>query len=105
VAADNLTLTVDFGGITLAIQDATHAHLADALTLTTDSFLAVADAFHGHTADNITFAEALGAAYVRALLSIGGTGGTVTLQHRSATGGTDSTLKQDLFYLKQRTIN
>ncbi len=47
----------------------------------------------------------IGAAYVRALLSIGGAGGTVTLQHRSATGGTDSTLKQDLFYLKQRTIN
>lgn len=47
----------------------------------------------------------LKAAYVRALLSIGGTGGTVTLQHRSATGGTDSTLKQDLFYLKRRTIN
>lgn len=104
-AADNLTLTVSLGGITLVIQDATHAQIADALTLTTDSLLAVADAFHGHTADNITFAEALGAAYVRALLSIGSTGGTVTLQHRSATGGTDSTLKQDLFYLKRRTIN
>jgi hypothetical protein len=70
----------------------------------TQYWLAAGDVVTAVQADPWVYAL-LGAAYVRALLSIGGTGGTVTLQHRSATGGTDSTLKQDLFYLKQRTIN
>jgi hypothetical protein len=39
--------------VDLVVQDATHAHTADAVTLTTDSTLAVQDAAHGHTADNV----------------------------------------------------
>lgn len=50
-AADSLTLTT---ATVLAIADATHAHGADSLALTTASTLAVADATHSHAADNIT---------------------------------------------------
>jgi hypothetical protein len=38
----------------LTIQDATHAHGADNLALTLDTFLTIAEATHAHTADNIT---------------------------------------------------
>ncbi len=38
----------------LTIQDATHAHTADGLTITVDSTLAIADATHAHTADNLS---------------------------------------------------
>lgn len=40
------------GGTNLTAQDATHAHAADAVTLTSDSTLAVADAAHAHAADS-----------------------------------------------------
>lgn len=38
----------------LTIQDATHGHAADGLTITVASTLAIADATHAHTADNLT---------------------------------------------------
>lgn len=38
----------------LTIQDATHGHTADSLTLTTSTVLTIAEATHGHTADNLT---------------------------------------------------
>lgn len=44
------------GSASLVIADASHAHTADALTLTTSSALAVADATQAHTADNVTLA-------------------------------------------------
>lgn len=51
-AADSLTITVDS---TLAIQEATHAHTADnlSLTVTGATDLTIADATHSHTADNL----------------------------------------------------
>lgn len=49
--ADGLTITV---ASTLAIADATHAHAADSLTLTTSTVLVIADATHGHMADSLT---------------------------------------------------
>ena len=52
-AADSLTLATQS---TLAIADATHAHAADSLTLTTLSVLSIADSSHGHAADNLTLA-------------------------------------------------
>lgn len=47
---------VSAGGTTtsLIVQDATHAHVADGVTLTTQWMLTVAEALHGHAADNIT---------------------------------------------------
>lgn len=57
VGADFTTDNPGGGGGTiptdLVVQDATHAHTADAVTLTTDSTLVVQDATHGHTADNV----------------------------------------------------
>lgn len=50
---------VSGGGASLALADATHGHLADALTLTGGSFLTVADASHGHGADVITLSADL----------------------------------------------
>ena len=41
-------------GANLSIADATHAHAADNVVLTTDSTLAAADAAHAHAADNVT---------------------------------------------------
>lgn len=38
----------------LTIQEAAHAHGADNLALTLDTFLSVADTTHAHTADNLT---------------------------------------------------
>lgn len=49
--ADGVTVTLD---TTLAVQDATHAHTADSLTLTLDTTLAIDEALHAHTADNLT---------------------------------------------------
>lgn len=49
-AADNVVLTT---ATTLAVADCTHAHAVDSITLTVDSLLAVADATHSHAADNI----------------------------------------------------
>lgn len=49
--ADGVTVTLS---TTLTTADATHAHTADALALTLDTVLAVADATHAHTADNLT---------------------------------------------------
>lgn len=50
--ADSLTITV---ASTLAIQDATHAHTADNLSLSVTGVtdLTIADATHGHAADNL----------------------------------------------------
>lgn len=41
------------GGVTLAVANATHAHIAGALTLSIDSLLSVASATHAHAADNL----------------------------------------------------
>jgi hypothetical protein len=41
------------GAVDLTIQDAGHAHSADAATLTVSSYLAAADASHAHSADNL----------------------------------------------------
>lgn len=50
--ADGLTITV---ASTLAIQDAAHAHIADSPTISLGYVdLAIADATHAHTADNLT---------------------------------------------------
>lgn len=48
--ADALTLTQQH---VLVVADASHAHLADGLTLTQQHVLAIADALHAHAADNI----------------------------------------------------
>lgn len=45
------TVTITLGAAALVVQDATHAHAADSLTLSTQAVLAVADATHGHAAD------------------------------------------------------
>lgn len=42
------------GSTALVIQDASHGHTAEAVTLTSDSTLAVQDAAHGHTAESPT---------------------------------------------------
>jgi uncharacterized protein (DUF934 family) len=49
-AADNLGLTLD---TYLALQDAAHAHAADNLAFTLDTYLAVQEAAHAHAADNL----------------------------------------------------
>jgi hypothetical protein len=49
--ADGVSLTQQHQ---LAVQDASHAHAADNITLTQQNQLAVADATHGHAADNLT---------------------------------------------------
>lgn len=49
--ADGVSLTQQHQ---LAVQDAAHAHSADNLALTQQHQLVVADATHGHTADNLT---------------------------------------------------
>lgn len=49
-AADALTLTQLH---VLTVADASHAHLADALTLTQTHILTLADALHAHTTDNV----------------------------------------------------
>lgn len=54
-AADNLALTT---ASSLTVADATHAHAADNLALTTASSLTVADAAHAHTADNLALTTA-----------------------------------------------
>lgn len=54
-AADSITVTL---ASSLAIQDATHAHAADNLGLTVATALAIADATHGHTADSPTITVA-----------------------------------------------
>lgn len=56
-AADALTLGVA-GATTLILADATHAHTADVPMLYTDWLLAVADATHGHAADNVALSDA-----------------------------------------------
>jgi len=50
-AADSITLTVS---AYLAVADATHEHAADSIVLTAQSDLAVQDATHEHAADGIT---------------------------------------------------
>lgn len=50
-SADSLTLTLGYTNLTIA--DATHGHAADSLALTLDTTLAIADATHAHTADNL----------------------------------------------------
>jgi hypothetical protein len=50
-AADAVVLTV---GSVLAVADSTHAHASDNLTLTSSTAIVVADAAHGHSADNLT---------------------------------------------------
>ena len=50
-SADSLTLTLGYTNLTIA--DATHGHTADSLALTLDTTLAIADATHAHTADNM----------------------------------------------------
>lgn len=42
------------GSVSLTVADATHAHTADGLVLTSSTALAVAEATHAHTADAIT---------------------------------------------------
>ena len=52
--ADNLTLTTS-GTVSLTIADAAHAHTADIPTLTLGYVdLTIADALHGHSADSLT---------------------------------------------------
>lgn len=41
-------------GVTLTVQDATHAHAVDSVALTQANVLAVDDAAHGHAADSLT---------------------------------------------------
>jgi hypothetical protein len=50
-AADNLTLTQHN---VLVIQDAAHTHTADNLDLVQHNVLAIQDGAHAHTADNLT---------------------------------------------------
>ncbi len=50
-SADALTLGTD---LLLSVADALHGHAAESLTLDTGTALAVADATHGHTADGLT---------------------------------------------------
>ena len=47
---------VSVGGTTtsLIVQDATHAHIADGVSLTTQWLLTIAESLHGHAADNLT---------------------------------------------------
>ena len=54
---------VSVGGTTtsLIVQDATHAHIADGVSLTTQWLLTIAESLHGHAADNLTL-SATGAA-------------------------------------------
>lgn len=42
------------GSVSLIVADATHAHTADGLVLTSSTALSVAEATHAHAADNIT---------------------------------------------------
>lgn len=49
--ADNITLST---GTTLTVQDAVHAHTADEATLSTGTSLTVADALHSHAAESPT---------------------------------------------------
>lgn len=42
------------GGVNLVIADSAHAHAADNIGLTLDTYLAVNEALHAHTADNLT---------------------------------------------------
>lgn len=51
--ADGVSLTQQHQ---LAVQDANHAHAVDNLALTQQNQLSVADATHGHAADNVTLA-------------------------------------------------
>jgi len=51
-SADSLTLTLGYTNLTIA--DATHGHTADSLALTVDGTLAIQDATHAHTADNLS---------------------------------------------------
>lgn len=48
--ADNVVLTT---ATTLVIADATHAHMADSPTLSAETVLAITNALHNHTADSL----------------------------------------------------
>lgn len=80
-SADSLTLTTSS---TLAIQDATHAHTADALSLTTQSALTVADATHAHAVDNVVLADTGSASLSIADALHSHTAGGLTLTTESA---------------------
>ena len=45
------------GGVTLSIDDATHGHTADGVSLTQQHQLAVQDASHGHAVDNLSLTQ------------------------------------------------
>ena len=47
------------GAVALTIQDATHAHSAEAPTLTQVHVLNISEALHGHTADNVTLSAGI----------------------------------------------
>lgn len=79
--ADALTLSTQ---AVLALADATHAHTADAVVLTTSSTLAVQDATHGHAADNLTLSGTGTAALVIADATHGHTADAATLTTTSA---------------------
>ena len=79
LAASEWAAGEDSGGAaTLTVADATHAHTADAPTLTVAGTLAVADALHAHTADTPTLSTAI-------TYHIGG---TVTLDGVAVQGAT-----------------
>lgn len=50
----NIVVSGDWGSKDLVIQDATHAHAADSIGLSTNWLLSLQDATHAHTADNLT---------------------------------------------------
>jgi hypothetical protein len=60
-------LAVAGGGVSLVLADATHAHAADSVVLTSDTALSIAASQHAHAADSIvlTFPSA-GAAVLSA---------------------------------------
>lgn len=52
--ADGVSLTQQHQ---LAVQDASHAHSADNLTLSVETALDIAESLHGHVADNLTITQ------------------------------------------------
>lgn len=71
------------GGTDLAHDNASHAHTADSLALTTSTALAIADAAHGHAAEQITLGTAGSAALIVADASHAHTAGAAPLSTAS----------------------
>lgn len=76
--ADGVSLTQQHQ---LAVQDASHAHSADNLALTQQHELAVADATHGHTAENLTLSTEIELSIADALHSHSVDNITLVQQH------------------------